>query len=201
MDKYKVIKTIGQSLYGKIVMASIGDQFVVIKECEKGLFENKRNFKNNPTNDDIYEEIRILKYLKNQYPLYANNKSESNIIDLYETIETPTQHNMIIEYMDFDLYEYYIERKRYRYGSFNETMSILRQICSGLKYIHSLGIIHNDLSLENVLLKKNGSNISVKICDFGLSYSMNSMNSMTSMQNLNESTSKKIGKITELELS
>jgi len=105
MDKYKVIKTIGQSLYGKIVMASIGDQFVVIKECEKGLFENKRNFKNNPTNDDIYEEIRILKYLKNQYPLYANNKSESNIIDLYETIETPTQHNMIIEYMDFDLYE------------------------------------------------------------------------------------------------
>ena len=42
---------------------------------------------------------------------------------------------------------------------------LFRQIIQGIKYIHSRGIVHRDIKLENILLDLN--NI-VKICDFGV---------------------------------
>ena len=43
---------------------------------------------------------------------------------------------------------------------------IMHQALSGLAYIHSNGIIHRDLKLENLLIDYNDD---VKICDFGMS--------------------------------
>lgn len=39
----------------------------------------------------------------------------------------------------------------------------------GVHYLHSLGIIHRDLKVENILLQKVGNQLEVKIADFGLS--------------------------------
>ena len=46
----------------------------------------------------------------------------------------------------------------------------MKQICSGLKYLHDRGIIHNDLHYYNVLLKygKDGRTKGCLICDFGV---------------------------------
>ena len=46
---------------------------------------------------------------------------------------------------------------------------LLRQILNGLHYLHSLGVVHRDLKLDNLLLKGSGDNVEVKIADFGLS--------------------------------
>lgn len=45
----------------------------------------------------------------------------------------------------------------------------IQQILSGLHYLHSLGVVHRDLKLDNLLLKGSGDNVEVKIADFGLS--------------------------------
>ena len=42
--------------------------------------------------------------------------------------------------------------------------NFMRQILTGMKYVHSKGICHRDLKPENILMNKEGV---VKICDFG----------------------------------
>lgn len=36
----------------------------------------------------------------------------------------------------------------------------------GMKYCHSVGILHRDIKLDNILLTSEGN---VKLCDFGVS--------------------------------
>lgn len=52
--------------------------------------------------------------------------------------------------------------------SFEECKLIFDQICSALAYAHKLGIIHRDLSTSNIFLVDQGTNMKVKIIDFGL---------------------------------
>jgi eukaryotic-like serine/threonine-protein kinase len=53
-----------------------------------------------------------------------------------------------------------------------EVLKCLRDICTGLNYLHENSIIHRDLKPQNIMLTKN----SLKIADFGVSREMgNSM--------------------------
>ena len=53
----------------------------------------------------------------------------------------------------------------------DERVKVLIQIADAMKYVHSLGIIHCDLKLENILLDDNKN---VKISDFGMATQINS---------------------------
>jgi calcium-dependent protein kinase len=50
---------------------------------------------------------------------------------------------------------------------------LIKQILSAVRYIHSKGIIHRDLKLENFLFDNNGPNAELKMIDFGLSKHFN----------------------------
>ena len=45
----------------------------------------------------------------------------------------------------------------------------MKQIFQGVHYLHSRGVVHRDLKLENILLSMDSSDADIKIADFGLS--------------------------------
>ena len=55
----------------------------------------------------------------------------------------------------------------------NITISVaaryVRQICAGLHYLHTRGVVHRDLKIDNLLLVGSYDNGTIKIADFGLS--------------------------------
>lgn len=56
-------------------------------------------------------------------------------------------------------------------GVFSETEAafLTRQVLEGVAYLHSKGIVHRDLKLENILLADSTPKTTIKIADFGLS--------------------------------
>lgn len=46
-----------------------------------------------------------------------------------------------------------------------QAQAVLRQVVSGVAYMHALGLVHRDIKPENVLLTRNGL---AKLCDFGM---------------------------------
>lgn len=57
------------------------------------------------------------------------------------------------------------------HGVFSEPQAayLVKQVLSGVEYLHSKGIVHRDLKLENLLLDGDLPKATVKIADFGLS--------------------------------
>lgn len=84
-----------------------------------------------------------------------------NIINLVDFFDNKA---IIIEKMDQDLLDH-IQNTKIKICECRGR-KIFKQVCDAVEFIHQNGIAHMDLSLENILINKNGR---VKICDFGLS--------------------------------
>ena len=68
--------------------------------------------------------------------------------------------------MDESIYDYI--RRVNATLTLSERKNIIAQICRGLSYIHSKGLLHRDISLTNVFVKHYEDVDVVKIGDFGL---------------------------------
>ena len=101
----------------------------------------------------MLREISLLKAIRH-----------SNIVQLYEIVETKDQLYLIMEYASHgELFDYIVLHKRVDELT---ALKFFRQIISGVAYLHSQNIIHRDLKPENLLLD---SKDNIKIVDFGLS--------------------------------
>jgi len=98
-------------------------------------------------------EIHILKIVRH-----------SNIVQLYEIIETSKQLFLIMEYASGgELFDYIVKKRRLQDG---EACRFFHQILAGIEYLHKIKVCHRDLKPENLLLDEN---MNIKIVDFGLS--------------------------------
>lgn len=149
-ETYDIGKVLGHGASGKVYLAThkvTGKKFAckVVK-------------KNSNMNDaqSMSTEIEIMKRVRHR-----------NIVSMYELYETPKCLWIILELVDGgDLHHYLANTPHY-----NEVMGArqFRQILQGLHYLHSLGVVHRDLKLDNILLSGSGANSEAKIADFGLS--------------------------------
>ena len=87
--------------------------------------------------------------------------------DLYLNEKISSLFYSIIDYISNDnLYSYLIKKPNI---TLKEIKKIIKQILNGILYLENLGIIHQDLKLENIMIKEDNNNLNVKIIDFGLS--------------------------------
>lgn len=108
------------------------------------------------TEENPRQEITVLQLL-------ASSGGHVNVIEAFECVTDDDHIYLVLEFCDgFELYDM-IEAR----GRLDDSVArfFFRQICSGLKYLHSLGIAHRDISLENVMVSKLGI---CKFIDFGM---------------------------------
>ena len=90
-----------------------------------------------------------------------------NCVSMIEIFETSRHVYLVMELVTGG--ELFTRICREKTFSEADAARIMGDLCSGLKYLHSLGIVHRDLKPENILLESPADDAKLKIADFGLS--------------------------------
>jgi eukaryotic-like serine/threonine-protein kinase len=100
--------------------------------------------------------------------------NHANILKVYEHSSEGAQHYIVMEFLDGDTLESYIEGRRL---SLQHAAEILRLTADALRYIHKQGIIHRDIKPGNIMVMKGALTTNpkpkvdaqgVKLMDFGI---------------------------------
>lgn len=92
-----------------------------------------------------------------------------NIVRLEEVYESHSEIYLVQELcLGGELFDRLDEQPDYHYTE-AECARLVKQMLSAVRYLHSKGIIHRDLKLENFLFSSKSSDSELKMIDFGLS--------------------------------
>ena len=156
--EYIMGKTLGKGAFGTVRLC--------VHKATKQTRACKILKKANQDMQALYEEVEILSKL-----------SHPNIMQIYEVFNDKTNFYIVSEFCQggelFDA----ISKK----GSFseNEAARIMKQILSAICYSHQNNIVHRDLKPENILLDDKGSDLTIKIIDWGCAKSFKKNEKMT----------------------
>uniref|UniRef100_A0A663F3P2 non-specific serine/threonine protein kinase n=1 Tax=Aquila chrysaetos chrysaetos TaxID=223781 RepID=A0A663F3P2_AQUCH len=158
MDKYEIIKKIGEGSFGKIFLAKgkVDNEQCVIKEIDLTKVK-QQNLDDNASQ----KEVILLAKMKH-----------ANIVTFYASLQEKNKLYIVMEYCDGgDL----MKRINMQHGVLFDEDQILSwfvQISLGLKHIHDKKILHRDLKAQNIFLSNNGK--VAKLGDFGIARQLNS---------------------------
>lgn len=109
-------------------------------------------------------------YVSREYEVLEMLKDCDNCVKVLDIFYTKNDkgkmaQNLVFEFCSTNL-ETVIQdhKKNGTHLSMDEVRDIVKQILTGLVYVHDRGIVHRDLKPENVLMTEDNV---VKICDFG----------------------------------
>ncbi|KAI9342010.1 kinase-like domain-containing protein [Obelidium mucronatum] len=146
---YRLLKTVGEGEFGKVKLAvdTRSNQEVAVK-----LLKRER-VKATSDRKKIMREITMLKALDHPY-----------IVALIDVVETDAYIGLILQYAPGGELFHYIMSQPEGFLREPEGRRFFAQLISGVSYMHSLGIVHRDLKLENLLL---GPQNNILISDLG----------------------------------
>ncbi|CAL5015706.1 unnamed protein product [Urochloa decumbens] len=152
VNQYVHLGKIGSGSYGKVVLyRNIKDgKLYAVKVLNKPYMMKVRVVRSETAMTDVLREVSIMKML-----------NHPNIVNLVEVIDDPNidKFYMVLEY---------VEGKMVCDNGLEEATArnYLRDIISGLMYLHSHNVIHGDIKPDNLLVTSTGN---VKIGDFSVS--------------------------------
>jgi serine/threonine protein kinase len=104
--------------------------------------------------------------LKNEIAIHQKMPlNHPNIVKLYGVTETSSHVYFLLERCQKSL-SHELRDRPYKRFSEHEARSVFLDILKGVRYVHSMGVLHRDIKPRNILLGDDGR---WKICDFGLS--------------------------------
>ncbi|XP_019524439.1 PREDICTED: serine/threonine-protein kinase Nek5 [Hipposideros armiger] len=155
MDKYDVIKAIGEGAFGKAYLAKgkSDSKHCVIKEI---------NFAKMPIQEKEASKKEVILLAKMKHP---------NIVTFFSSFQENNRLFIVMEYCDGGDLMKRINRQRGVLFSEDQILSWFVQISLGLKHIHDRKILHRDIKAQNIFLSKNG--MVAKLGDFGIAKVLN----------------------------
>ncbi|NXG27177.1 NEK5 kinase, partial [Dromaius novaehollandiae] len=155
MDKYEIIKEIGEGSFGKVFLAKgkVNNEQCVIKEINLTKMHVKEK-------EASQKEVILLAKM-----------NHANIVTFYTSLQEKNKLYIVMEYCDGgDL----MKRINMQHGVLFDEDQILNwfvQIALGLKHIHDRKILHRDVKAQNIFLSNNGK--VAKLGDFGIARELN----------------------------
>jgi serine/threonine protein kinase len=145
MDRYMIMKRVGDGTYGEVILATnkqTGEK-MAIKRMKRKYYS--------------WDECMSLREVKSLRKL-----RHPNIIKLKEVIRENDYLHLIFEFMEKNLYECMKDRPK----PFPEqtVRNYSYQIIQGLAFMHKQGYFHRDMKPENIMVTGD----TAKVCDFGL---------------------------------
>ncbi|XP_071822241.1 myosin light chain kinase, smooth muscle-like [Apostichopus japonicus] len=149
---YDIKEELGKGRFGTVNKC-------VEKSSKKVLAAKHITANNDRDRQEVEHEIEIMKVL--QHP---------RLLQLYDAFDNGKNMVMILEYVSGgELFERVIDEEFDL--TEKECTFFLRQICDGVRFMHSKAILHLDMKPENILCIRKNSN-KIKIIDFGLAQKM-----------------------------
>ena len=149
-DRYKLQKAIGSGSFATVFAATdtVNNETVAIKNMSTMLLNNR----------DIKRALReiIALHLLKQHP---------NIVQLKRVCRLSNNKYklcLVMEHMDTDLYRIIHSDQHFTH---DHIKLFMYQILSAVAYMHSINIIHRDLTLRNILINQD---CLIKLADFGM---------------------------------
>lgn len=151
MEKFKVIKEVGDGTFGSVWQAvnKQNGEVVAIKKMKKKYYS--------------WEECMNLREVKS-----LRRMNHPNVVKLKEVIREHDVLFFVFEYMECNLYQ--LMKDRDSLFSESEIRNWCFQIFQALAYVHQQGYFHRDLKPENLLCTKDV----IKLADFGLAREVSS---------------------------
>ncbi|CAH8313002.1 unnamed protein product [Eruca vesicaria subsp. sativa] len=151
MDRYKLIKEVGDGTFGTVWRAinKQTGEVVAVKKMKKKYYS--------------WEECINLREVKS-----LRRMNHPNIVKLKEVIREHDILYFVFEYMECNLYQ--LMKDRQKLFAEGDIRNWCFQVFQGLSYMHQRGYFHRDLKPENLLVSKD----IIKIADFGLAREVNS---------------------------
>ena len=169
LDEYTLTQFLGKGTFGEV--------YLTRKDGSNNLYATKR------MDRTMVDNPRYKKYFNNEISILKILSNNNNIIHLEKKKETVHNYYLIMEYCNGGSLQQCLRRYKETYHQpFTEEIvqHLMRQIVGAVKHIHSNGIIHRDLKLDNILVnfqnRKDYDDVNllkaqIKIIDFGFASS------------------------------